>query len=369
MFSWGRKGEACVLVGGQFGSEGKGQAAAFLALKADGKFNVATTNAGAQAGHTTHFMSKKAGVPQNFVCFHLPTTAVVQPNALALINAGSIIDVDQLLREIAECETHGRVFIHPNAAVIQPEDQAVERAEGSPTSRIASTQKGVGSAIANKIMRRSKLAKDIPALASMLAHPDIINLNRRVQKGDAIAVEVPQGTGLSINRGFYPYTTSRDCWVSAGLADAGINPYWIGQVAMAVRTFPIRVGDLYNELGEKIGTSGPFYADSMELEWERDFPGIAPERTTVTKRVRRIATWSDLQYEEALYLNHPGVVVLTFCDYFQSAAELRTLLTRMQTLEMHVGIRPDRAYSFGPYVEDVTPYVEEAMAWYDHRRF
>jgi adenylosuccinate synthase len=369
MFNWGRHGEACVLIGGQFGSEGKGQAAAFLAVKAVGKVNIATTNAGAQAGHTTNFRHKLPNVPERFVCFHLPTTAVVHNTSLALINAGSIIDVDQLLQEIAACSAHGRVFIHPSAAVIQPEDTTLEKAAGSSTSRIASTQKGVGAAIANKIMRRSKLAKDIAPLQSMLAHPDIVDLNQQIMDGMSVVVEVPQGTGLSINRGFYPYTTSRDCWLGAGLTDAGIHPKHCGTVAMVMRTFPIRVGNLYNEMGEEIGTSGPFYKDSMELDWDRDFPGIEPERTTVTKRVRRIATWSDKQYHAALMLNRPDIVILTFCDYFGSAPDFRHMIKRMQQVEEKAGLHVKKAFSFGPHVEDMTSFMEEAVTWYDKRSF
>lgn len=371
MYKWGLSSSAAVLVGGQFGSEGKGQVAAYLATIGE-RFNVATTNAGAQAGHTTNFrLTPPPSVPAHFVCFHLPTTAVVQKQCLAYINAGSIIDVDVLIDEIKACHMEDRVFIHPRATVIQKEDRDAERAVGSSVSKIASTQKGVGAAIANKIMRRSKLAGDAEELRHLIRPPEDMDLNELMyMRNGAIVVEVPQGLGLSLNHGLaYPYTTSRDCWVGSGISDAGIHPEFVTDVCMVMRTFPIRVGDFYNEAGELIGSSGPFWTNSTELDWATHFPGIEPERTTVTKRVRRIATWSDEQYTHALSINRPTIVALTFCDYLTDAEEFMLYMTSMHTVEDNLNIRPIKIFSFGPHVEDMTDDAGRAMAWYDHRQF
>lgn len=366
---WGERGRASVLVGGQFGSEGKGAIAAWLATQAD--FEVATTNAGAQAGHTTRYRDGR-----KFVCFHLPTHGVVQRHysnitsgCLSFINAGSIIDIEALKQELKDCDmSFSDVFIHPNAAVIAPEDKIAERAVGSSTSNISSTQKGVGMAIANKVMRRSKPAHQYEELRGMIANSTFCDLNSRLLAGDAIAVEVPQGTGLSLNHsGFYPYTTSRDCWVGSGLQDAGIHPSFVGPVCMVVRTFPIRVGNLTNENGEQIGTSGEFFPGSIELDWAEHFPGIEPERTTVTKRVRRIATWSNAQYKHALQLNRPSIVALTFCDYLDSAAALLDRIRMMHTCEAALGLNVQRIFAFGPCVEDIITDQDEALAWYEKR--
>ncbi len=360
---WSVSGLASVLVGGQFGSCGKGAISAWLATQ--GGFDIATTNAGAQAGHTTRYKDGR-----KFVCFHLPTHGVVQRDSgcSSYINAGSIIDIEAFEQELVANDMHdANVFVHPNAAVIAPEDKAAERAAGSSTSLIASTQKGVGAAIANKVMRRGKVAKDYPALERYIK-PNM-DLNGCLQRGHSVVVEVPQGTGLSLDHsGFYPHTTSRNCWVGSGLEAAGIHPSFIGPVCMVVRTFPIRVGNLTNELGEQIGISGGFYQDSRELDWATDFPSIEPERTTVTKRVRRIATWSDEQYRAALELNRPSIVALTFCDYFKSVKEFRDRCDRMSLIEMRVGLGVVRhLYAFGPCVEDATDSWSSAVAWYQNR--
>lgn len=367
VIDWARPGKAAVLVGGQFGSEGKGLAASWLAMNSNyEEFDYATTNAGAQAGHTTRFRDGSG-----FVCFHMPTTGVIHSvrDCISYINAGSIIEPASLAKELEDCNVDPRsIVIHPRAAVITDANRSAERDPSSSTAKLASTQKGVGHAIADKIMRRSKLAGECDELSSY--NIASIDLNKSLQRGVSVVVEVPQGFDLSLNHGLaYPYTTSRDCWVGSGLSDAGIHPSFLGKVAMVVRAFPIRVGDLYNELGEKIGESGPFYGDSQELDWARDFPGVEPERTTVTKRVRRIATWSNDQYERSLFLNRPDILFLNFLNYLPSSQAFLWLIKRMQESEIRVGVFPSRVYSFGPCPEDVVTSFDAAMAWYENRRF
>lgn len=363
---WAEEGKAAVLVGGQFGSEGKGLAAAFLAMSSKNQnVGYATTNAGAQAGHTTKFNDGSY-----FICYHLPTTGVINRGATCYVNAGSIIDPEALEAEIKACGmADATIIIHPRAAVITERNRVAERDPSSSTARTASTQKGVGHAISDKVMRRSELAGQCSKLKGMNVRA--IDLNFSLSRGMSVVVEVPQGLDLSLNHGLaYPYTTSRDCYVASGLSDAGIHPSFIGQVAMVVRTFPIRVGDLFNEMGEKLGTSGPFYDDSMELDWARDFTGVEPERTTVTKRVRRIATWSDNQYAHGLRLNRPNIVFLNFLNYLPSRNAFIEQVRRMRDVEDSViGRNTQLVYSFGPCPEDVVTSIDQAVAWFDHRRF
>lgn len=365
--NWVEKGKAAVVIGGQFGSEGKGLAAAWLSTVSNGgHVDIATTNAGAQAGHTTKFRDGSG-----FVCFHLPTTGVMRngTGTLSYINAGSIIDPDALHAEMRACNVSpDDVIIHPRAAVITDRNRQAERDPKSSTAKTASTQKGVGHAISDKIMRRAELAGDCSFLNGYQRR--VIDLNDQLASKKAVVVEVPQGTDLSLNNGgFYPYTTSRDCWVASGLNDAGIHPHFLGEVAMVIRTFPIRVGNLFNEMNEQIGTSGPFYADSEELDWAKDFPGLEPERTTVTKRVRRIATWSDDQYAHGLRLNRPTIVFCNFLNYLKDASEFTKHMWRMEQVEEELGINPKHVYSFGPAVEDVVESLDAAVAWFDKRGF
>lgn len=363
MIGWTVVGKASVLVDGQFGSTGKGVAAAWLVQFADHNIDVATTAAGAQAGHTTRHRGGRS-----YVTFHLPTTGVEHPRALAYSNAGSIIDVPALEQEICDCGIDpNRVIVHPRAAIITEEHRAAERHPDAPTMKLASTMKGVGAALSDKVWRRSPLigGTETPKWLRIEA----LDLNHQLARLGTVVIETPQGTDLGLNHGYsYPSVTSRDCIVSTSLDYAGVHPSFLGPVAMVVRTYPIRVGHVVNEFGEQTGHSGPFYPDSKELDWQRDLPGVEPERTTVTKRIRRIATFSYQQYERALRLNRPNIVILTFCDYLPSGLALGNMVRRMRETELIVGLnKVHRAFGFGPYVEDMTSSLDEAMAWYDRR--
>lgn len=319
------------VVGGQFGSEAKGLVASSLALEflksgLGGAQLVSITNAGAQAGHTTILPNGSS-----FVCYHLPTIGVMVDYSAIVLTAGSIIDPELFVREINDvAKAIGvspeilakRISIHANAAVITSDDKS---AEAGSVLRSGSTAKGVGAAVSRKIMREigatvqtALYSETGPAYTALsdLMHMGVRILHKsvRINQQSYYVIEIPQGTGLSLNNSdFYPHCTSRDCWLGQGLSDAGIHPIFLGKVAMVCRTYPIRVGNPTLPDGG-VGYSGPFYGDSAEIKWE-DLPGVVPEVTTVTKRLRRIASWSHRQFEDACALNRPDRVYLTFTNY------------------------------------------------------
>lgn len=322
MFNMNWAGKAFFLVGGQWGSEGKGAAAAWLATQIGKNMNVGsklivTTNAGAQAGHTSVHDDKKR------VVFHLPTAPLVLRElgveALSYLNAGSIIDPIVLEKEIKEHDLNPvivtqdhqfhRIYIHPNAAVITDECRDAEMTAGSAQTKIASTRKGVGEALSRKVLRSGVIARDFPYTRSFMRR---IDLNKRMQSGASVLVEVPQGYSLGVNGKFYPHCTSRECTVQQAMADAQIHPSFYGASMLVIRTYPIRVGNIV-ENGQEVGNSGRCYPDQHEIKWE-DL-GVEPEITTVTKRVRRVFTFSDQQLFDAMQATRPSVVYLTFCDY------------------------------------------------------
>jgi adenylosuccinate synthase len=341
-------GKAAVIIDGQFGSTGKGLIAGYLADKND--CQIATTNASANAGHTTIIGKRK------IVTFHMPTFAVINDRCRAYLNAGAIINPDLLLQEIEEFNMHDRLVIHPRAAVILPEHVEAEYAADSAQTKLASTRKGVGTALAAKVLRKTTLAGDIPSLRPWIGKIDV---GHELDFGKRVVVEIPQGFSLGINSGLaYPHCTSRDVTVMQGMADALIHPSYLGEVMMSLRTFPIRVGNVVED-GKQIGWSGPCYHDQEEVTFE-DL-GVAPELTTVTKRVRRIFTWSNDQYCEAYDVNKPGLVFLNFVNYLKSAEELRMLINRME----QVGRGPTH-FGTGPDVKDVHQSYNEAciaMGW------
>lgn len=336
-------GKATVLFGGQFGSEGKGAIAAWIGNQ--DTFEIATTNAGAQAGHTS--INHKG---DKFIAFHLPTIAVHQ-NCAAYLNAGSIIDEKVLLDEINRARDLGwlgPLYIHPNAAVITDADKAAEGRADAGTTAIASTQKGVGAALAAKVRRDAKTARDLPSLAEYIRGVD---LNDELRAGSRVAVEVPQGYSLSLNASpFYPYTTSRDCGVMQGLSDACIHAHFLGTTIMVMRTYPIRVGNILGADGTVLGTSGEVFPDQEEIKFS-DI-GQPEERTTVTGRVRRIFTLSEMQLMESIKDNRPDVIAITFCNYIRRAEveQLRGIVNEIYfALKMKP---PEFIYEWGPSVRE-----------------
>jgi adenylosuccinate synthase len=182
--------------------------------------------------------------------------------------------------------------------------------------------------------------------------------------GFAAMIETPQGMSLSLNNGFYPYCTSREVSVSQSLSDAGLHPHDLHKTLMTMRTFPIRVGNIVDDEGNVIGFSGPVYPDQQELSWEKDFPNVTPEKTTVTQRVRRIFTFSPSQYYEALDRLNPDYVHIGFCDYFKDAETLGHFDHLLRHIEGQARVYPQKVYAFGPQTTDVYDY-NQAMEKYN----
>lgn len=354
-----KAGKASVVIDGQFGSTGKGLAAAYQAERAkDVVWDqvICTTNAAPNAGHTTVLPDGR-----KFVTFHMPTIGVMREETSIYLNAGAIIDMKVLQQEIEEFKIRpDRIMVHPNAAIITDEDKAYEQQKTSGATAIASTQKGVGRALARKIMREGITAKDRASdFLAMGVAVSAMDLNEAMAMRWSVVIETPQGMGLSLNNGFHPHCTSREVSVAQSLSDAGIHPSYLNQTLMTIRTYPIRVGNIVDENGNTIGYSGGVYPDQQELSWD-SFPNVEPERTTVTKRVRRIFTFSEQQYRDSVARLRPDIVHVGFCDYFPHRSALRGLIEKMMKAHIYYSYTPEIVCSFGPCTTDVVS-LEEAI--------
>lgn len=305
--------QVTALVGGQYGSEGKGAIAAHLAKE----YDVAVRVGAANAGHT--FYTYRPGKPEKQVVQQLPCAAYANPECTLILGPGALISPEILYAELEHNrewrEQHAlpeaRLLVDYRAHVVQAHhierEQATDLAEriGS-TSTIA--KEGIGAAEAAKVMREHQCvqALDIePDLEDRGAEVlDVVSELRRALDGGAqVMLEGTQGTGLSLTHGHFPYTTSRDTTAGALAAQCGIGPTLVDDVFMVMRTFPIRVH----------GNSGPFWFDSREVSFAK--LGLEPERTTVTKLERRIATFSYEQAKVAAQVNGATGIALTFADY------------------------------------------------------
>ena len=340
------KGRLNMVIDGQFGSTGKGVIAGYAAKKhamdTGEPLDWAITNASPNAGHTVDYNDGKG----KQICFHLPVSALFDKRTSIYLCAGSIINPEILKKEMKTFGVEpGRIFIHPHAAVVLPEHIEAEGQSDSSATKIASTQKGVGTALAAKIMRKGNVAKNDPFLQKMVAEipVDVMLWNN---PETTVLMEVPQGFNLGVNTGFYPYTTSREVSVQQALSDVQVNHHYLGSVILSLRTFPIRVGNIVED-GKEIGQSGPFFDDSVETTWEE--LGFEAERTTVTQRIRRIATFSMKQYEMATRRLCPTHVFLNFANYLEPR-NLDILLDEINEM------RPITHLGFGPTCNDVKEY-------------
>lgn len=344
---WMQRLGAYVLVDGAYGSCGKGAVAALIGTLFGDVINYATTNAGPNSGHIGYFRNH-AGDLQQVKTQQLPVASVVAKGlygdgvALPYLNSGAIID-PIILRD--EAKRYGfdqhNLVVHPNAAII---DYDRRNDDVESTNRIASTSKGVGTALARKVMREEVTAKfrlqDFSGVASVETRE--IDYNRSI-----VWTESAQGYSLGIDQMFYPFTTSRICSVGQALADAAIPYNKVRGVIMVCRTTPIRVGNT------SMGTSGDCYPDQQETTW--DALGVPQELTTVTKRVRRVFTWSRQQFRDATRTNQPSVIFLSFMDYLKSKPVHDSFVHGvLDDYRMVMGKMPDAVLlGFGPYTTDV----------------
>jgi adenylosuccinate synthase len=296
-----------VLIGGQYGSEGKGQIAAYLAPEYDFLIRVGGPN----AGHKVY------EEPDPFTHHQLPS-GTRRSQARLLIGPGATLRISKLLKEIADCKVESdRLYIDEQAMVISDAD--IDDEEKSGVSDIGSTIQGVGAAMARRIIGRShkahpQLAKDIPELRPYVHNRILDFLDNAYSEGNSVLLEGTQGTGLSLYHGFYPYVTSRETTVAGCLAEAGVPWNRVRRAIMVCRTYPIRVQNPPD------GWSGPM---SQEISWseisKRSGISLAElqkaETTSTTGKRRRVCEFDWQLLRKATLINGPTDIALTFADY------------------------------------------------------
>lgn len=304
------KGKMTVLVGGQYGSEGKGAVAAHIANQYQVHVRVGSPN----AGHTIYWNDEKH-VMQSIPC------GWINPDALIVIGRGALLNMKQLMKELVHIMQYypdfkKRLFIDAKAGVL---DERFHEQEGGVNGemhrRIGSTGEGVGPARIARLERdheKFRLFEDVAAewgLESCITEntPEII---AHIQDhGGNILIEGTQGSALSLLHSHWPYCTSIDTNAAGIISEVGIAPSRVTDVLMVCRTYPIRVA----------GNSGPM---KNEISWEQLSQAIGrnvTEKTTVTKKTRRVAAWDDELFQQSCVLNAPTEIALTFADYVDPA--------------------------------------------------
>lgn len=278
-----------VIVGGFFGDEGKGKITSYLAIK--DKIDMAVRTGSVNAGHTVVWRNKKYKLRM------IPSTFIYEKCRL-LIGAGANLNVSIFLKEVKETNSEERVGVDFQTSIIEEKHIREDRGDVHLSKKIGTTGQGVGPAIAERVRRKAKLARDIEELKPYLT--DVaLEVNQALNLGKKVLIEGTQGTFLSLYHGTYPYVTGRDTTASAICSEVGIGPKKVDEVLIVFKSYVTRVGagPLPNELS-------PEEAD------RRGWTEIA----TVTGRRRRVAPFNFELAKRAVMINSATQIALTKLD-------------------------------------------------------
>jgi adenylosuccinate synthase len=308
---------AVVLVGAQWGDEGKGKATDLLGSRVD---YCVRYQGGNNAGHTVVIGDKKFAL-------HLLPSGILTPEVTPVIGNGVVIDVGVLFEEIDGLEAQGvdtsRLLISANAHLITSYhvtlDKVTERFLGN--SKIGTTGRGIGPSYADKISRLGIRVQDLfdekilrakiegsllsknqvlvkvfnrravtvdEVVEDLMQHAERLQpyvadtsllLNRALDENKVVLLEGGQGTLLDVDHGTYPFVTSSNPTAGGACAGSGIGPTKITGVVGILKAYTTRVG------------SGPFPTELLDEDGEK-LRTIGGERGVTTGRPRRCG-WFD----------------------------------------------------------------------------
>jgi adenylosuccinate synthase len=305
-----------VVVGGQFGSEGKGKVA--LEIVRRFKAAAAVRVGGTNSGHTAI-----GADGQTYALRQLPA-ASVDRSVQVILPPGSYIDLGIFKDEINRLGlTPDQVALSPMARIITGKHKEWER-DADLNTAFGSTQSGTGAAVmamiargANAFRLHSMQAEEVLELQPYLKDTGS-ELRRLLDARQRVVIEGTQGFGLSLLQGgYWPKATSRDTTAAGFLAEAGLSPLDVDDVTLVIRCHPIRVA----------GNSGPL---ANQTTWEQIAveAGITTdirEFTTVTAKLRRVGRFDPEIVRRAIQVNQPTRVVLNHLDYVEPLVQAGNL--------------------------------------------
>lgn len=283
-----------IIVGGFFGDEGKGKIVAHIAQK-DQATIIARGGVGPNAGHTINVLDKK------YVVRMIPS-GFLYPKAELMIGSGVLVDPRVFAHELEILNCGNRTKIDSRCGIIEEEHISMDKKDPHLAKTVGSTGSGCGPANADRVMRKGRLARDVPELA-----PYIVDVpqkvNDAIERGDSVLIEGTQGFGISLYYGHYPFVTSKDTSASQMAADVGVGPTNIDDVVVVFKAFPTRVGE------------GPF---PTELTHDQSIALGIQEFGAVTKRERRIGLWDGKMARYSAMINGCTTIAITGVDHVDS---------------------------------------------------
>jgi len=340
-----------VVVGGQYGSEGKGKISAFLTQRE--QIDICIRCGGPNSGHS--FVNDRG---DTVLVRQLPT-GYIRPATRILIPAGALVDLEVLKYELDGLRIDPmQVGVDRNAMIIEEKDKVCEQSLEL-RERLSSTLCGVGSAVARRALRGPDVrtagiaAKQVPWLERLITNVSN-EANAALDQGKKVLVEGTQGFGLSLYHSEnYPKTTSRDTTAAAFLSEVGLSPVLVTEVVVVLRTFPIRVA------GEQ---AGPL---TDEITWEdiqreSGCPFPIQEMTTVSKKLRRVARFDWHLAKHAIRTNRATRIAVNGLDYLDysdrdcSSSDRLSLRSRTFVERLTEELGTDVCYlGVGPRVDNV----------------
>ncbi|GAA5234389.1 adenylosuccinate synthase [Verticiella sediminum] len=360
-----------VVIGTQWGDEGKGKIVDWLAESVDG---VVRFQGGHNAGHTLWIGGKKT-------VLRLIPSGIMHPGVMCCIGNGVVLSPQALLSEIAELEQAGlnvreRLRISEACPLILSYHIAVDKAREARKgdAKIGTTGRGIGPAYEDKVARRALRVQDLfepesfraklaetleyhnfvltqylgaeavsldavfdeamelaPRIAPMVA--DVSTSLYEVQaNGGKLLFEGAQGALLDVDHGTYPYVTSSNCVAGAAAAGAGVGPQSLEYVLGITKAYATRVG------------SGPFPTELTDSTGEH-LARVGNEFGSVTGRARRCGWFDGAALRRSVRLNGISGLCITKLD----------VLDGLETIKLGVGYRVDGEW------RDVLPYGAHAV--------
>jgi adenylosuccinate synthase len=286
-------GNRCtIVVGGQYGDEGKGKIISHLALN-DKPEIIARGGVGPNAGHQV----KHNGTVYSL---RMVPSGFIYDKARLLIGAGVLVSPTVFLNEVQNFGLDGRIGIDKRCTAIL--QKHIDADKGDNSKKIGTTGTGCGPAQMDRVTRTAVLCSEVPELAKY-----ITDVPREVNACDNVLIEGTQGFMLSVLYGTYPFVTSKDTSASTMAADVGIGPRKVTDVVLVAKAYTTRVGN------------GPFPGeisidDAVKLGYQ--------EYGTVTRRPRR--TSKELHFDDlrlAVTINSANHIAITKLDVrFPAAA-------------------------------------------------
>jgi adenylosuccinate synthase len=324
-----------VLVGGQWGDEGKGKIVDLLSPQFD---VVARFAGGPNAGHTVRRGEKK------FALHHVPS-GILHDKPVCVIGNGTVVDMATLSKEIEILEAEGikvrsRLRISNRAHVILPfhveQDRQQEESRGE--KKLGTTLRGVGPAYRSKVARTgvrlvdlldetnldAALATAVPAddlaanrqsvVTALASIKDMISdttryLARRLDEGASILFEGAQGALLDLDHGTYPYVTSSSSTAGGACVGTGVGPTRIDGVMGVFKAYQTRVG------------AGAFPTEDTGASGER-IRELGHEYGTTTGRPRRCGWFDAVLARYAVQVNGMDSAALTLLDVLDEFPEI-----------------------------------------------